>query len=201
MARRLRLGSPRGIGAPHRPADRKRRWRSPPARQSVLSEPEEERPRPRRAGNLSRDRGQRVAPGALPGEAVIEDLDLVSSPLPFAYQPGTGLQLRAEAFRSRSGLLQLHGDLAQLALRLRAETAQSHFLHSVCDRSDQQIAAEMWGSIRLVETAPLLAKLAGVKLGEARERLPPGILLSGGHCRHRSGAVSTGASRYTDWPV
>jgi len=78
-----------------------------------------------------------------PGEAVIEDHDLVSSPLPFAYQPGTGLQLRAEAFRSRSGLLQLQCDLAQLTLRLRAETAQSHFLHSVCDRSNQQLAAEM----------------------------------------------------------
>src|SRR5882762_2980967 len=35
----------------------------------------------------------------------------------------------------------------------------------------------------------------------AAERLPGGILLSGGHGRHRLGAVSTRASRYTDWPV
>src|SRR5205807_5653330 len=88
----------------------------------------------------------------------------------------------------------------QLALRLRAETAHSNFLHPVCDRSDQQLAAEVGGSIRLVETAPFLAKFAEIELGEARERLPAGILLSDGHGRHRSGAVSTGASRYTDWP-
>src|SRR5439155_8796248 len=55
-------------------------------------------------------------------------------------------------------------------------------------------------SIGLIETAPLLAKLADVELGEARQRLPGDILLSRGHGRHRSGAVSTGASRYTDWP-
>src|SRR2546430_17582294 len=59
---------------------------------------------------------------ALPAEAVIADHDLVGSPLPLAYQPCSGLQLRAETFCSRSGLLQLLCDLAQLALRLRAET-------------------------------------------------------------------------------
>src|SRR6266481_3440065 len=40
-----------------------------------------------------------------------------------------------------------------------------------------------------------------IELGEARERLPCSILVSGGHGRHRSEAVSTTASRYTDWPV
>ena len=137
---------------------------------------------------------------ALPGAAVIEDHDLVSPPLPFAHQPGAGLQLRVEADRSRSSLLQLLRNLAQLALLLWAQTAQSNLLHPVCDGSDQQLAAEMGGSIGLIETAPLLAKLADVELGEARQRLPAYILLSDGHGRHRSGAVSTGASRYTDWP-
>ena len=94
---------------------------------------------------------------ALPGEAVIEDHDFVGSTLPLAYQPGSGLQLRAETFRSRSSLVQLLCDLAQLALRLRTETAQSNFLHSVCDCSDQQLGAEMGGGIGLIETAPFLA--------------------------------------------
>src|SRR6266850_780421 len=111
------------------------------------------------------------------------------------------IQLRAETFRSPSGLLQLRCDLAQLALRLQAETAQSNFLHPVCDRPDHQLTAEMRGNIGFVETAPLLAKLVDVELGEARERLPAGILVSGGHGRHLSGAVSARASRYTDWPV
>src|SRR6267143_1023822 len=198
MAQRLRLASLRGIAALHRPTDRKRRLRWPAACRSVLFQPEEERPRPGRAGDLSRDRGQRAVLRALPGEAVIEDHDFVGSTLPFAYQPGSGLQLRAETFRRRSGLLQLQCDLAQLALRLRAETAQSNLLDSVCDRSDQQLAAEMWGSIGFVETAPLLAKLVDVERGEARQRLLAGLGLPS-HCRHRP-TVSGGASRYTDWP-
>ncbi len=136
---------------------------------------EEERSRPRRARNLSRDRGQRAVLRALPGEAVIEDHDFVGSTLPLAQQPSSGLDLRAETFRSPFGLLQLLCDLAQLALRLRAETAQSNLLDSVCDRSDQQLAAEMWGSIGFVETAPLLAKLVDVERGEARQRLLAGL--------------------------
>jgi len=118
---------------------------------------------------------------ALPGEAVIEDHDLVGPTLPLAHQPGTGLQLRAETYRGLSAFLQLLCDLAQLALRLRAETTQSNFLYAVRDRSDQQLAADMCGSIHLVKTAPLLAKLADVELKEARERLPAGILLSDDH--------------------
>src|SRR6266436_7491117 len=200
MAQRLRPNSLRGIVPLHHPADRKRRLRGPAACRSVLFQPEEQRTRPRRAGDLSRDRGQRFAPGALPREAVIEDYDLVGSTLPFSPQSGSGLQLRAEADR-RSSLLQLLCDLAQLVLRLLAETAQSNFLHPVCDRSDQQLAAEMGGSIHFVETVPLFAKLVDVEFGEARERLPAGILVSGGHGRHRSGVVSARASRYTDWPV
>src|SRR6202040_4180891 len=49
--------------------------------------------------------------------------------------------------------------------------------------------------------AQLLAKLADVKFGEARERLLDGFLLSDGHLRHRSGAVLARARWYTDWPV
>src|SRR5213080_2955695 len=117
MAQRLRVGSPRGIVPLHRRVYGYQCWA---ACRSVLFEPEEERSRPRRAGDLSRDRGQRVAPGALPGETVIEDHDLVSSPLPLAHQPGSGLQLRAEAYPGLSVFLQVLCDLAQLALRLRA---------------------------------------------------------------------------------
>src|SRR6267143_244415 len=201
MAQRLRLGSPRGMAVLRRLAGRNQCWRWLAACRSGLLQPKEQRSRPRRAGDLSRDRGQRAVLRALPGEAVIENHDLVSSPLPLAHQPGSGLQLRAEADPSLSSLLQLLCDLAQLALRLRAQTAQNNLLHSVCDRSDQQLAAEIGGSIRLVETVPLLAKLADVELGEARERLPAGLLVSGGHGRHRSEAVSTRASRYTDRPV
>src|SRR5437667_11891452 len=117
MAQRFRLGSARGIVPLHRRVDGYQCWRRLAAGRSVLLQPEEQRTRPRRAGDLSRDRGQRAVLRALPGEAVIVDHDFVGSPLPFAYQPGSGLQLRAETFRTLSSLLQPLSDLAQLALR------------------------------------------------------------------------------------
>jgi hypothetical protein len=64
--------------------------------------------------------------------------------------------------------------MAQLALPLRAEAAESNFLHPVCDSAQQQLAAEMRRCIGFVESTPLLTKLAEVELGEARERLPAG---------------------------
>ena len=62
--------------------------------------------------------------------------------------------------------------LTELALLLRAEPAESDFLHPVCDSSQQQLAAEVRRSLRFVENAPLLTKLAEAELREARKRLP-----------------------------
>jgi hypothetical protein len=62
--------------------------------------------------------------------------------------------------------------LTELTLPLRAEAAESDLLHPVCDSSQQQLAAEVRRSLRFVENAPLLTKLAEADLGEARERLP-----------------------------
>src|SRR4029077_5075331 len=72
------------------------------------------------------------------------------------------------------------------------------FLQAVCDRSDQQLAAEMRGSVGFVQKAPLLAQLVDVELGKARERLLAGLELPS-HRGHRP-TVSGRASRYTDWP-
>ena len=69
-------------------------------------------------------------------------------------------------------MVELLRKLAELALALRAEAAQSGFLHPVCDSSYQQLAAEMQGCIGFVERAPALTKLAEIELGEARKRLP-----------------------------
>src|SRR5205814_2209100 len=77
---------------------------------------------------------------------------------------------------------------------------QGNFLHPVCDCSDQQLAAETWRSIGLIQTTPLLTQFADVELGEARERLLAGIVLPGDHGRHGLAGL-TGASRYTDWPL
>jgi hypothetical protein len=117
---------------------------------------------------------------ALPGEAVIANRDFVSPPLPLADQPGSALQPQAESYSGLSAFLQILSDLGKLPLGLWAQTAQRNFRHSVCDFSDQLLAAEMWGSIHLVEMAPRLAKFADVQRGEARERLPSGVPLSGG---------------------
>ena len=120
---------------------------------------------------------------ALPAEAVIEDHDLATSTPPLADQPRTGRGPRAEACLGGSGLLQLDCDLAQSALRLRAEPAESQFLQAVGDRSHQQFAAETRGSTGFVETVPLLAKLVEIEHGEARQRLLAAFVVSTRHSR------------------
>src|SRR5215831_4009093 len=108
----------------------------------------------------------------MPGEAVIAHQHLIGSTLPFANQPGSGLQFGTSAYPGRSALFELLGKLAELALPLWAHTAESEFLHPVCDGSQQQLAAEVRRRLGFVERAPLLTKLAEIELGEARERLP-----------------------------
>src|SRR4029077_8695268 len=136
---------------------------------------------------------------ALPAEAVVEDHDLMASTAPLADQASTGGELRANARPGRPGLLHLHCDLAQLTLRLRAQPTESQFLQAVGACTNQQVAAEMRGSVGFIETAPLLTKLVEIEHREARKRLPAGILVPGRHRRRRAG-VSTSPSRYTDWP-
>src|SRR5262249_23839261 len=167
----------------------------PVARRLILFQPEEQRSRPRRAGDRSGDGRQRAVMRALPGEASIEDHDLVASTPPLAHQPGTGWELRAKACGGCPCLLQLHCDLPQLTLRFRAQPAKRQFLQAVGDSSHQQVAAETRAGIGFVETAPFLAKLVETEHREARERLPAGIPTPGRQCRHRS-VVSTRTSRY-----
>src|SRR5208283_3473024 len=191
-----------GVSSRHRRPPSARRpaaMRATGAEPTGSVQPEEQRSRPSGAGDLSGDRGQRAVVGALPREANIEHQNFIGSTPPLPHQPGSGLQLGAEACGGRSGLLQLLCDLVELALQLRAAPAQGNFLHPVCDCSYQQLAAKTWRSIGLIETAPLLTQVADVELEEARERLLAGIVLSGDHSRHGL-AILTGASRYTDWP-
>jgi len=126
----------------------------------------------RRAGDLSRQRGKRAVAGALPGEAVIKHQHLIGSAPPFSNQPGSGFQFETSTPPNLCGLVELLRNVAKLALPLRAEAAESGFLHPVCDSSYQQLAAEMRGRIGFVERAPALTKLAEIELGEARECLP-----------------------------
>ena len=100
---------------------------------------------------------------------------------PFPHQPGSGLQLRARAYRGGSGFLELPCNPQQLALRLWAEGAASHFLHPVGDGSHQQRAAEVRGRRSFVQTAPLPTQFADVEREEARERLrmDRGLSISG----------------------
>ena len=109
---------------------------------------------------------------ALPREALIEHEHLIGSALPLPNEPGSRFQFEARTAPDLSGFFELLCELTELALMLRAEPAKSDFLHPVGDGSQQQLAAEMRGCVELVESAPLLTKLAQRELREARERLP-----------------------------
>ena len=125
----------------------------------------------------------------LPGEAAIEDQHVIGSALPFSNQSGPGLQLGARRYGGRSGLLELLGNLAELALPSRAQAAKRDFLHPVCDSSYQQLVAEVRRGIGFVESAPVLTKFAEVELGEARERLPASRSIWGHTVHACSGAA------------
>src|SRR6202048_3958033 len=133
---------------------------------------EEERSRPRCAGDLSREGGKRAVTRALPREAVIEHQDIIGSTLPFSNQPSSRLQLGTRTYPHLLAPVELLSKLTELTLPLRAEAAESDLLHPVCDSSQQQFAAEVRRRLRFVENAPLLPKLAEAELGEAQQRLP-----------------------------
>src|SRR6185437_15533447 len=128
----------------------------------------------RRAGDLSRNGGQRAVARAPPRETAIEHQHLVGSTLPFPNQPGSGFELGTSTFPLLSVFFELPGKLAELALLSRAQAADSDFLHPVGDSSYEQLAAEMRRCIGFVESAPLLTKLAEAELREARQPLLAG---------------------------
>jgi hypothetical protein len=80
---------------------------------------------------------------ALPREAVIEHQHLAGAAPPFPNQSGPGRQLRARAYPPLSAVFKLPSKLAELAMSLRAQTAECHFLHPVRNSAQQQLAAEV----------------------------------------------------------
>src|SRR5258706_14182838 len=146
--------------------------RGPESSGAVRLQSEEERSRPRCAGDLSREGGKRAVTRALPREAVIEHHYIIGSALPLSNQPRSGLQLGTRTYPHLLAPVELLSKLPELTLPLRAEAAESDLLHPVCDSSHQQLAAEVRRCLGFVESAPVLTKLAEVELGEARERLP-----------------------------
>ena len=125
----------------------------------------------------------------LPREAVIEHKHLVGSALPLPNEPSSRFQFDTSTALDLSGFFELLCELTQLALVLRAEPAESNFLHPVCDGSQQQLATEMGGCVGFVESAPLLPQLPELELGEARERLPASPDISKRAAHARSGAA------------
>ena len=122
---------------------------------------------------------------ALPRETVIEHQHVMGSTPPFPHQPGSRFQLGARAYRDGSGFIELPRNPEQLALRLGAEGAPSHLLHSIGDGSQQQLAAEVRGCRCFVETTPLPTQFADVEPEEARERLRTDRILSMGSVTDR----------------
>ena len=68
---------------------------------------------------------------ALPRETVIEHEHLIGSAPPFSNQAGSGFQFETSTPPDLCGLVELLRNVAKLALPLRAEAAESGFLHPV----------------------------------------------------------------------
>jgi hypothetical protein len=126
---------------------------------------------------------------ALPRETIIEHEHLIGSALPPPNQHGSRFQFETSTAPDLSGSFELLCELTELALVLRAEPANSDFLHPVGNGAQQQLAAEMRGCLGFVERAPLLPQLAEREFGEARERLPATRNISKGAAHACSGAA------------
>src|SRR5260370_27971224 len=103
--------------------------RGPESGGAVRLQPEEERSRPRRAGDLSREGGQRTVMRALPREAVIEHQHLIGSAPPFSNQAGSIFSVQTSTAPDLCRLVELLRNVAKLALPLRADAAESGVLH------------------------------------------------------------------------
>src|SRR5215813_1882082 len=120
MAQRLWADLARDTAAFHRLVDRNGGRCEWAGSGSVRPQPKKQRARPRRSGDLPRNRRQRAVMRGLPREAVIEDQHLMAAALPFPQQPGPGLQLRFHLradpmLRPRGGVKYDIGALAGLA--------------------------------------------------------------------------------------
>src|SRR5207245_4754891 len=85
---------------------------------AVRLQSEEERSRPRCAGDLSRERGKRAVTRALPSEAVIEHQYIIGSTLPFSNQPSSRLQLGTRTYPPLLAPVELLSKLTELTLPL-----------------------------------------------------------------------------------
>src|SRR4051794_40822060 len=101
----------------------------------------EDRARPAGPGDRPGDLGQRAIARLLPDKAVIADQDLMGMPLPFPYEPRTGLEPGNDSQSRLAAPAGLLGDVAQPALRFGSEPAQRLFLQAVGDGANQQLAA------------------------------------------------------------
>src|ERR1700745_1364681 len=124
--------------------------RGPESSGAVRLQSEEERSRPRCAGDLSREGGKRAVARVLPGEAVVEHQHVIGSTLPFSNQPSSRLQLGTRTYPHLLAPVELLSKLTELTLSLRAEAAESDLLHPVCDSSQQQFGAEARRRLRFV---------------------------------------------------
>src|SRR5438270_9619327 len=141
--------------------------RGPESSGAVRLQPEEERSRPRRAGDLSRQGGKRAVTRALPREAVIEHHYIIGSTLPFSNQPSCRLQLGTRTYPHLLAPVALLSKLTALTLPLPADAAESDLLHPACDRSQPPCPAAVRRRLSLAESAPLLQKLAQAQPGAA----------------------------------
>src|SRR2546421_4777760 len=128
--------------------------RGPESNGAVRLQSEEERSRPRCAGDLSRDGRKRAVTRALPSEAVIEHQYIIGSTLPFPNQPSSRLQLGTRTYPHLLARVELLSKLTELTLPLRAEAAESDLLHPVCDSSQQQFAADGRPRLRCLRNPP-----------------------------------------------
>ena len=130
-----------------------------------------------RAGDLFGDLGERRIAHAGILESVFRDRDGVGAAMPFANQPGAGLQAEAGIGSDPTCGLEHLRQRLQLATSRLAESAMLDFLEAVADPPDQQVATEP-GRLTAVKPLPFAAQLLKVgAVGGSRLRWRGSLVL------------------------
>ena len=114
-----------------------------------------------RAGDLFGNLGERRIAHAGILKPIFSHRDGVGAALPFAHQPGAGLQAETGIGSDPACGLEHLRQCPQLATRRLAESAMLDFLEAVADPPDQQVATEP-GRLTAVKPPPFAAQLLKV---------------------------------------
>src|SRR5262249_4126871 len=138
----------------------------------ATAQPEEARPRPPGPGHGESDCGEASVALAVPGKALVQDLDALSRPVPLPHQNGSRLEPLAAGLRpDRTAAVAAASrcNAIQHAHCLLVEIAQAFALEPIGQHAKQQVTRQMFRRLAPEQSAPPGAQVQKVEIAQARD--------------------------------